>query len=139
MKLPIQILILMMVINMTSNSFWRHNLLCILFWSLLFRQTKEENWSMSLKGMRGPLFPSSTITILSPILLSIYTAKKAFVFPGIFFKNIPIQENVVSLPDLPSQHVSHYSRVWLLTFFQWTGLKCYKKCFSFLIFWYCCI
>ena len=40
MMLLIQILILMVVINMTSNSFWRNNLLCILCWLLLFIQTK---------------------------------------------------------------------------------------------------
>ena len=68
MTLQIQILILMMVINMTSNSSWKNNLLCILFRLLLFRQTKEENWSRSLKGMQGPSFPSSTITTLSQML-----------------------------------------------------------------------
>ena len=51
LMLLIQILILMMEINMRSNSFWKNNLLCILSWLLLFKLTKEENWSRSLKEM----------------------------------------------------------------------------------------
>ena len=63
MMLLIQILTLMMESNMTNNSLKKNNLLCILYWLLNFRQTKEESWSMSLKGMQGPSFLNSiTIT-----------------------------------------------------------------------------
>ena len=68
MMLLIQILILMMDINMKFNYSWRNYLLCILSWLLLFKLTKEENWSRSLKEMQGPFSQSSTITILSQIL-----------------------------------------------------------------------
>ena len=44
-----------------------------LFWLLPFRQTKEENWSRSLKEIEEPSFPSFTTSILSPTQYEIVT------------------------------------------------------------------
>ena len=59
MMLLTQTLILMMDINMTNSSLKQKNSLCFLYWSPLFRQIKEENWSRCLKEMQGPSFLNS--------------------------------------------------------------------------------
>ena len=48
--------------------FQENNLLFILYWLLLFRQTRGESWSRNMKGMQDPSFQNYTIIILSQML-----------------------------------------------------------------------
>ena len=48
--------------------FEENNYLFILYWLLLFRQTRGENWSRNLKEMQDTSFQSSIIIILSQML-----------------------------------------------------------------------
>ena len=50
MMLLTLIVILVMVIIMNKNYSNKNNLLFILYWLLLFRQTRGENWSKEFEG-----------------------------------------------------------------------------------------
>ena len=68
MMLLTQIILLEIMIIMNKNYSKKNNLLFILYWLLLFRQTRGENLSKNLMEMQDLSFQNYTIIILSQML-----------------------------------------------------------------------